>query len=191
MIPDTKNSGIGIFSDLFGWHTNGWSVGEYKYKQESNHGLLSGTNNESITFYSTIIADVIYGRDAWSAFWMFIQPLIVVITSIVLITKITTDFRIEQPIAVLLTLIFLQDGYRKPLPPLNYLTYLDKIYAIAYLLTFVSFGLNVFVKKMTEEARESDYAGVNITAITNAYNILWPVCSLFFIGVASIVLWFI
>ena len=73
--------------------------------------------------------------------------LIVVITSIVLITKITTDFRIEQPIAVLLTLIFLQDGYRQPLPPLNYLTYLDKIYAIAYLLTFVSFGLNVFVRK--------------------------------------------
>ena len=191
LIPDTKNSGIGIFSDLFGWHTNGWSVGEYKYKQESNHGLLSGTNNESITFYSTIIADVIYGRDAWSAFWMFIQPLIVVITSIVLITKITTDFRIEQPIAVLLTLIFLQDGYRQPLPPLNYLTYLDKIYAIAYLLTFVSFGLNVFVKKMTEEAGESRHDGLNINALTNAYNILWPVFALFFIGVASTVLWFI
>ena len=191
LIPDTKNSSIGIFSDLFGWHTNGWSVGEYKYKQESNHGLVSDNNNENITFYSTFIADVIYSRDAWSAFWMFIQPLIVVITSIVLITKINTDFRIEQPIAVLLTLIFLQDGYRQPLPPLNYLTYLDKIYAIAYLLTFVSFGLNVFVKKMTEEARESDYAGLNITSITNAYNILWPVCSLFFIGVASIVLWFV
>jgi hypothetical protein len=191
LIPDTKNSGIGLFSDLFGWHTNGWSVGEYKYKQESNHGLAKDMNNGGVSFYSTFIIDVIYGRDVWSAFWMFIQPLIVVLTSIILITKITTDFRIEQPIAVLLTLIFLQDGYRQPLPPLNYLTYLDKIYAIAYLLTFVSFGLNIFVKTISEDVSGAKYSDLNIKKMTHIYNVLWPVFSLLFIGVASSVLWLI
>ena len=44
---------------------------------------------------------------------------------------------------------------------------------------------------MTEEARESRYGELDINALTNAYNVLWPVFALFFIGMASTVLWFI
>ncbi|MDG1059772.1 MAG: hypothetical protein P8O84_03585, partial [Synechococcus sp. cluster3_bin.96] len=110
LIPDLRDSGIGQYSDLFGWLTRGWSFGEFRHHFASGLGV-SAVDEE----YSQLIFDVSYQRSSWSAFWTLIQPLVVVMASIVLITRVLTEFRVEIPIAVLLTLIFLQDGYRSEL----------------------------------------------------------------------------
>lgn len=69
-------------------------------------------------------------------------------SSIVLITSVLTEFRLEIPIVVLLTLIFLQDGYRSGLPNLPYLSFLDSIDVIAYLISNVSFGLVLYLEDL-------------------------------------------
>ena len=72
--------------------------------------------------------------------------------SVILITRVMTEFRIEIPVAVLLTLIFLQDGYRSDLPDLSYLTFMDSVYVIAYLASFVSFGLVLYLEALKRRA---------------------------------------
>ena len=147
LIPDLRDSGIGQYSDLFGWLTRGWSFGEFRHHFASGLGF-SAEDEE----YSQLIFDVSYQRSSWSAFWTLIQPLVVVMASIVLITRVLTEFRVEIPIAVLLTLIFLQDGYRSELPNLPYLSFLDSVYAIAYILSIVSFALVLYLEALKRRA---------------------------------------
>ncbi len=152
LIPDLRDSGIGQYSDLFGWLTRGWSFAEFRHHFSSGLGF-SAEDEE----YSQLIFDVSYQRSSWSAFWTLIQPLLVVMASVVLITRVLTEFRLEIPIAALLTLIFLQDGYRSELPSLPYLTFLDSIYVIAYLVAMVSFALVIYLDglKRTIDGLES------------------------------------
>ena len=151
LIPDLRDSGIGQYSDLFGWLTRGWSFAEFRHHFSSGLGF-SAEDEE----YSQLIFDVSYQRSSWSAFWTLIQPLLVVMASVVLITRVLTEFRLEIPIAVLLTLIFLQDGYRSELPSLPYLTFLDSIYVIAYLVAMVSFALVLYLDGLKRKIESLD-----------------------------------
>lgn len=141
LIPSLRDSGIGLYADLTGWLTQGWSIGEYRHHFASTLGL-----SERDEEYSQIIMDVSYGRSTWSAFWKLIQPLLVVMASIVLITRVSSEFRLEIPIAVLLSLVFLQEGYRSDLPELAYLTFLDKVYVVCYITSFIGFALALYTE---------------------------------------------
>ena len=46
---------------------------------------------------------------------------------------------------MLLTLVFLQQTYREELPDLPYLTFLDQVYVIAYVVTLLAFILVIFI----------------------------------------------
>ena len=83
--------------------------------------------------YSQLIFDVSYQRSSWSAFWTLIQPLVVVMASIVLITRVLTEFRVEIPIAVLLTLIFFAGwlSIRAAKPPLPIFFGLDLCHCLS------------------------------------------------------------
>lgn len=186
LIPDLRDSGIGQYSDLFGWLTRGWSFGEYRHHFSS--GLGFSPEDEE---YSQLIFDVSYQRSSWSAFWTLIQPLLVVMASIVLITRVLTEFRIEIPIAVLLTLIFLQDGYRSGLPSLPYLTFLDSVYVIAYVGSIVSFGLVLYLEAL--KTRADGAADPSVRSSLERYarrlEIAWPPVSLAVMVLLSVISW--
>ncbi|MAV09904.1 MAG: hypothetical protein CMN96_00425 [Synechococcus sp. MED850] len=184
LIPDLRDSGIGLYSNLFGWLTKGWSFGEFRHHFASGFGV--SLQDEE---YSQLIFDVSYQRSASSAFWTLIQPLLVVMSSIVLITRVLTEFRLEIPIAVLLTLIFLQDGYRSDLPNLPYLSFLDSIYVIAYIVSIVSFGLVLYLedlKLQRDGLSASDEIQRMSRRITRFERIWPPVCLLVMVGLSTL-----
>ena len=51
------------------------------------------------------------------------------------------DVRLTMPVTVLLTLVFLQQSHNADLPRLSYLTFLDEVYVICYVLTLIAFVL--------------------------------------------------
>ena len=188
LIPDLRDSGLGLYSNLFGWLTRGWSFGEFRHHFASGFGV-SAEDEE----YSQLIFDVSYQRSSWSAFWTLIQPLLVVMTSIVLITRVSTEFRLEIPIAVLLTLIFLQDGYRSELPNLPYLTFLDSVYVIAYLTSIVSFALVLYFEDLKSRRDRSgdllqqQQMSVRLLRLEQ----IWPPASLAVMLLLSAFSWFL
>ena len=185
LIPDLRDSGIGQYSDLFGWLTRGWSFGEFRHHFASGLGF-SAQDEE----YSQLIFDVSYQRSAWSAFWTLIQPLVVVMAAIVLITRVLTEFRVEIPIAVLLTLILMQDGYRSELPNLPYLSFLDSVYAIAYILSIVSFALVLYLESLKRRAGlESSERQSLVLARIHFYEQFWPPMSLLVMVLLSAASW--
>ena len=184
LIPDLRDSGIGLYSNLFGWLAKGWSFGEFRHHFASGFGV--SLQDEE---YSQLIFDVSYQRSTSSAFWTLIQPLLVVMSSIVLITRVLTEFRLEIPIAVLLTLIFLQDGYRSDLPNLPYLSFLDSIYVIAYIVSIVSFGLVLYLedlKLQRDGLSASDEIQRMSRRITRLERIWPPVCLLVMVGLSTL-----
>ena len=75
-------------------------------------------------------------------------PLVVVMVMVLLVFKVRPDeqdARAGIPVTVLLTLVFLQQVYRDELPDLPFLTFLDQVYVIAYLVTLVAFVLLIWI----------------------------------------------
>ena len=114
-------------------------------------------------------------------------------TSIVLITRVSTEFRLEIPIAVLLTLIFLQDGYRSELPNLPYLTFLDSIYVIAYLTSIVSFGLVLYFENIKAHRDSTSDALRQQRMTTRMLRLeqVWPPISLAVMVLLSALSWYL
>ena len=184
LVPDLRDSGIGLYSNLFGWLTKGWSFGEFRHHFASGFGV--SLEDEE---YSQLIFDVSYQRSTSSAFWTLIQPLLVVMSSIVLITRVLTEFRLEIPIAVLLTLIFLQDGYRSGLPNLPYLSFLDSIYVIAYIVSIVSFGLVLYLEdlKLRRDALSDSDAIQRMSLRISRLEQIWPpACLVVMVGLSAL-----
>lgn len=85
-----------------------------------------------------------FSHTFWPAFVSDVLPLAIVLL-IVLISPYLEgslgDVRIAIPSTALLTMVFLQQGYHAELPPSPYLTYLDRLYAVSYLICVSLFVL--------------------------------------------------
>ena len=141
--PDIQNSGMGLFAEIIGWLNRGWSIAEYRHNYATNFGLGGSADD-----YSLVIFDISFGTSSWSAFWRLMLPLLVVMAMVLLVFKVRADeqdARAGIPVTVLLTLVFLQQTYREELPDLPYLTFLDQVYVIAYVVTLLAFILVIFI----------------------------------------------
>ena len=141
--PDIQNSGMGLFAGIIGWLNRGWSIAEYRHNYATNFGLGGSADD-----YSLVIFDITFGTSSWSAFWRLMLPLLVVMAMVLLVFKVRADeqdARAGIPVTVLLTLVFLQQTYREELPDLPYLTFLDQVYVIAYVVTLLAFILVIFI----------------------------------------------
>ncbi len=143
LMADTRNSGMGLYARIIGWLNGGWSIAEYRHHYATNFGLGGGEDD-----YSQIIFDISFGTSAWAAFWRLLLPLAVLMTMVLLVFKVRADeqdARASIPVTVLLTLVFLQQGYRAELPNLPFLTFLDQVYVIAYVVTLLAFVLVIWI----------------------------------------------
>jgi hypothetical protein len=65
------------------------------------------------------------------------------------------DLRLAIPSTGLLTLIFLQQAYRTAIPALDYLTFLDWLYACGYVISIATFVLFVWGTNIYQSAGEA------------------------------------
>jgi len=138
--PDFQGSGIGQFvKTSLEWVNVGWSLNSYKHNYATDFGF-----DEEASAYSQLVFDSKYSTNAWSSFWKVLTPISIVMAMIVGATKLDPahyDVRLTMPVTVLLTLVFLQQGHDGGLPRLSYLTFLDEVYLVCYVLTLGSFML--------------------------------------------------
>ncbi|MCP9849959.1 hypothetical protein [Cyanobium sp. Morenito 9A2] len=141
--PDIRNSGMGLYSNISGWLNGGWSIAEYRHHYATNFGLGGGEND-----YSQVVFEISFGTSSWSVVWRLILPLVVLMAMVLLVFKVRSDeqdARASIPVTVLLTLVFLQQGYRDELPSLPFLTFLDSVYVVAYGVTLTAFVLVLWI----------------------------------------------
>jgi len=139
-IPDATGSGVGQFIDASnGWVNTGWAINSYKHHYDTDFGFGEGASD-----YSQLVYDIKYSTDSWLAFWKILIPIFIVMAMIVGATKLDPthyDVRLTMPVTVLLTLVFLQQSHNADLPRLSYMTFLDEVYVICYVLTLSAFVL--------------------------------------------------
>jgi Ca2+/Na+ antiporter len=149
LVPELKDSGMGMYADITGLLIQGWSIAEYRHHYATNFGL-GGAEDD----YSQVVFDVAYGASAWSSFWRLLLPLSVVMAMVLLVSKLRNDLqdvRSTLPVTILLTLVFLQQSYRSALPDLPYLSFLDQVYVVAYMLTLIAFVLVIWIGRRYSE----------------------------------------
>ena len=138
--PDLRGSGIGQFVNTsVEWVNTGWRLNSYRHQYDTGFGF-----DEETSSYSQLVFDTKYATNTWTSFWKILVPISIVMAMIVGATKLDPvhyDVRLTMPVTVLLTLVFLQQGHDGDLPRLSYLTFLDEVYLVCYILTLGSFSL--------------------------------------------------
>ena len=156
--PDTQGSGIGQFIDSnLGWINQGWTLASYKHHYNSDFGFGKGASD-----FSQLIFEVKYSTSSWLSFWKILVPLMIVVAMIAGATKLETahyDVRLTLPVTVLLTLVFMQQTHDANLPQLPYLTFLDEVYVVSYILTLGSFVMMLWAcRRYYAALKIEDYA---------------------------------
>ena len=187
--PDIRNSGMGLFARIIGWLNQGWSIAEYRHHYATNFGL-GGAESD----YSLVLFEISFGTSSWSAFWRLLLPLSVLMAIVLLVFKVRSDeqdARASIPVTVLLTLVFLQHAYREDLPQLPFLTYLDQVYVVAYVVTLLAFVLVIWIGRRYAdmEAMEDGPAKESIQARLGHLDNSWPLMVVMFGGTAIAVAW--
>lgn len=144
LLADTGGSGLGQLKDINGWINEGWSVAEFRHRYDTSFGEPELSPPQD---FSQVVFEAIYRTSTWGSFWRLIQPLAVVLLMLTLVPKVDRkewETRVGAPATVLLTLIFLQQEYRGSVPVLPGLTFLDKLYIFAYLVSLVAFVLAIW-----------------------------------------------
>jgi len=156
LIPDLADSGVGHAIDVNGFITRGWSMAEFRHIYDSDFGLHEGNSTRPASVsYSQILFDVLYARSVKASVWSLFQPLLVVMAIVILSPSLSSrlwDVRIALPATAVLTLVFLQASYRNVLPQLPYLTFIDRIYSLAYAICLACFALYVWAANRLNHA---------------------------------------
>ena len=103
---------------------------------------------------SQLAVQLHYRPSFWPAFIAFLLPLIIILVMVLISPYLEGslgDVRIAIPSTALLTLVFLQQGYNANLPPSPYLTYLDRLYAVSYLICLALFVLFAWTSNVYQQ----------------------------------------
>jgi hypothetical protein len=188
--PDIRNSGMGFNVRILGWLNQGWSIAEYRHQYATNFGLGGGESN-----YSLVLFEISFGTSAWASVWRLLLPLAVLMAMVLLVFKVRPDeqdARASIPVTVLLTLVFLQQSYRSDLPVLPFLTFLDQVYVVAYVVTLVAFVLVIWIGRRyadMEELEDPEQKAVVRDRLEHLDN-SWPVVVVLFSSLAIAAAWF-
>ncbi len=155
LVADTGpgNSTIGADASI-----NGFSIESTRYVSSlHSYGTTWGLNRGSLD-YPRLSLEVVMRSDSFSSFVTWILPLLIVMLIVMLAPLLDGelgDLRLAIPSTALLTLIFLQQTYKAELPALNYLTFLDYLYAYSYIVSLVLFILFLWGNNVYSNANET------------------------------------
>ena len=92
---------------------------------------------EKLNFHPLSILKLTLKRSVSSSFFRYILPLLTGVSVLILTENLTNKYqeiKVATPPTVLLTFIFMQNGYQNEIPQLSYVTYMDKLYFLSYFL---------------------------------------------------------
>jgi hypothetical protein len=182
LIADRSQSGVGPYVDNMGFATDGFSVNEYLQKYATGFGFHE-SGRRSSTEFSQVRVEIEYRKSKFASLQQLIVPLLIVMLMVLLAPTLGAalwDVRIAIPSTALLTLVFLQQGYRQALPMLPYITYLDQVYGACYLVTFGLFSLFVWTSNKLHETPESEREAMIKRLNVIDYRAQW-VCIIFLV----------
>jgi hypothetical protein len=162
LIADTPQSGVGPFVDIIGYATDSFKVKEYIQVFPTSFGYRK-SGSKTTSDFSQIRLEIEYKKSALASIQQLILPLLIVMVMTLVAPSLAAslwDVRIAIPSTALLTLVFLQQGYRQNLPFLPYVTYLDQIYGACYISTFALFCLFVWASNKLNSATEEERPAV-------------------------------
>lgn len=158
---DREQSGIGSYIDITGYETQGYRLTSHIHEYASTMGNPLAKGDRLRVPQARIV--VSYKKSFNATFMSLLLPLITVMTLTLFSPSLSSsawDVRVGIPPTALLTLIFLQQGYRDKLPELPYVSFLDTLYNACYVVNIVLFGLFLWSSNEIHEATEADRSEV-------------------------------
>ena len=137
-----RDSLVGSYSEIDGYKLVSTQMVPMVHSYGTSWGLDKGDLSYSAM---EVIAHLQSSVVASALIWVL--PLLIVVGVVLLAPSLAGelgDIRLAIPSTGLLTLIFLQQGYRTALPALDYLTFLDWLYACGYVISIATFVLFVW-----------------------------------------------
>ena len=137
--PENKEYLVGDYAEINGFKLIGNSI-ESDIHQ---YGTTFGEEGMPSDF-GRVQFSIRYKTDFWSAFIQDVLPVLIILAFVLVSPSLPSsmgDVRLAIPATALLTLIFLQQTYRSEIPSLSYLTFMDWLYAFAYIVSMSLFIL--------------------------------------------------
>jgi hypothetical protein len=158
-VADNKNSGIGDALTIPGWNLDGWDLSAASRNYTTDFGdprVDLAENSYPQARFTLRITRSVY----FFVFKLFL-PLVIVLLlcwSALLVSPERVEVRTAIPATGLLTAVFLQLSYSSSLPDVSYLTMLDKIYVLAYILVILVLGHAIFIAHRLQASGGSETA---------------------------------
>ncbi len=157
LLPARNQQGIiGEYANLDGYQLQSAQINPELRTYRTDYGLKQTIKASQLNI------NLKYSSSFWPAFIALLLPLIIILLIVLISPYLESslgDIRIAVPSTALLTLVFLQQGYVANLPPSPYLTYLDRLYAVSYLIcvslfTLFAWSSNVFERTPIEQTEK-------------------------------------
>jgi hypothetical protein len=164
LVPDaSRNALVGSFAEI-----NGYRITSSVLKPTVHtFGTNLGLNNGDLS-YSGVALQATLKSTPLPSILKYFLPLMIVVGIVILAPSLEGelgDIRLAIPSTGLLTLIFLQQAYEADLPELDYLTFLDWIYACGYVIAIGTFLLFVwgtnYYQRTPKKGKEQALATIN------------------------------
>jgi hypothetical protein len=136
--PDNERTLVGQYAEINGFKLIGRDIAPSVHQYATSFGIGTPSAFGQVDF------SVAYQTDFWSAFIQDVLPLLIILAFVLVSPRLPSsmgDVRLAIPATALLTLIFMQQTYRSEIPSLSYLTFMDWLYAFAYLVSMSLFIL--------------------------------------------------
>ncbi|MCP9815924.1 hypothetical protein KBY76_04475 [Synechococcus sp. GreenBA-s] len=186
LVPDRASGALlGASSVVDGFHLHSAELVPLLHAYGTSWGLDKGDLD-----YSTLSAVVHMDSDGLASFITYVLPLLIVLAIVLAAPSLEGrlgDVRVALPTTALLTLIFLQQAYKASLPALSYLTFLDWLYAYAYLVTMALFFLFLWGNNACANVPEEQVAPV--VARINRIDLLFQVAALVGLVLVGLLVW--
>lgn len=157
---DTKTI-LGDYINFNGYKLMGSSINPNIHTYRTTFGE---ENTESGGNYSMINFIANYKTDTASAIYQYIIPWLIVMAIIILAPNLDGkmgEVRLAIPSTMLLTLVFLQQGVRENIPPLEYTTFLDKIYLFGFIAALSLFSIFVWASNLYDNQPVENHASIS------------------------------
>lgn len=189
LIPEKLNqteSFYGRDAEIDGYHLDGITPQPFGHNYDTSWGLEEG----ELTFSSVRYA-ALFSSDPGPGILLWVLPVLIVTMIVIIAPSIESslgDIRIAIPSTGLLTLIFLQQGYRDTLPALDYLTFLDWLYACAYVISLVIFVVFLWSTNVCHRAgaSQAEYVAKRVERV----DLIAQVSSISALMIVGLLAWF-
>lgn len=169
--PENEQALVGEYAEINGFKLTGSYIAPSLHQYATNFGV--GTPSA----FGRVDFGVTYETDFWSAFTQHVLPVLIILAFVLVSPSLPSsmgDVRLAIPATALLTLIFMQQTYRSDIPSLSYLTFMDWLYAFAYLVSMSLFILFCWDTHRYTVGSEDDQPAIaaRITRIDTAFQLV-------------------